>query len=104
MPSLSDTNPLSVTEAMACHKPFVGVRADWWEEYPNYQRAGILAENDPSDLAAALVWFCQNEAARRAMGDHAYQISRHFDIRNIAAEWIGLYSELAERSRLIQAS
>ncbi len=104
MPSLSDTNPLSVTEAMACHKPFVGVRADWWEEYPNHQRAGILAENDPSDLAAALVWFCQNEAARRAMGDHAHQISRHFDIRNIAAEWIGLYSELVERSRLTQAS
>lgn len=104
MPSLSDTNPLSVTEAMACYKPFLGVRADWWEEYPNYQQAGILAENDPSDLAAAILWFCHNEAARREMGAHAYQISRHFDIRNIAAQWIALYSELVERQALTQAS
>ncbi|PJF35631.1 MAG: hypothetical protein CUN49_09570 [Candidatus Thermofonsia Clade 1 bacterium] len=104
MPSLSDTNPLSVTEAMACRKPFLGVRADWWEEYPNYQQAGVLAENNPADLAAAIVWFCQNEAARRQMGECAYQISRHFDIRNVAAEWIDLYNQLVERHTLTQAS
>lgn len=104
MPSLSDTNPLSVTEAMACRKPFLGVRADWWEEYPNYQQAGILTEDDPRDLAAAILWFCRNPEARRVMGDHAYQISRHFDIRNIAAQWIDIYSELVERHALTQAS
>jgi glycosyltransferase involved in cell wall biosynthesis len=104
MPSLSDTNPLSVIEAMACHKPFLGVRADWWEEYPDHQRAGLLAENDAADLAAAILWFCQNSEARRAMGDCAYQISRDFDIRNIAAQWIAIYSELVERHALTQAS
>jgi glycosyltransferase involved in cell wall biosynthesis len=104
MPSLSDTNPLSVTEAMACYKPFLGVRADWWEEYPDHQRAGLLAENNASELAAAMLWFCQNPEARRAMGECAYQISRHFDIRNIAAQWIAIYSELAERHPLTQAS
>ncbi|MFQ3536559.1 MAG: glycosyltransferase [Aggregatilineales bacterium] len=104
MPSISDTNPLSVIEAMACHKPFLGVRADWWEEYPNHEQAGLLVHNDPFDLAAAIVWFCQNEGARRQMGACAHQISRHFDIRSIAAQWIALYSELSERRRLTQAS
>ncbi|MCS6872550.1 MAG: glycosyltransferase [Anaerolineae bacterium] len=102
--SLSEVHPISVIEAMACRKPFLGVRADWWEEYPNHWQAGILTENDPFDLAAAIQWFCKNEEARRVMGDHAYQISRHFDIRNIATQWIELYSQLAERHALTQAS
>jgi glycosyltransferase involved in cell wall biosynthesis len=103
-PSISEASPISVIEAMACRKPFLGVRAEWWEEYPNYQQAGRLAKNDPADLAAAILWFCQNPEARRAMGDCAHQISRHFDIRSIAAQWIAIYSELAEQHALTQAS
>jgi len=103
-PSISEASPISVIEAMACRKPFLGVRAEWWEEYPNYQQAGRLARNDPADLAAAILWFCQNPEARRAMGDCAYQISRHFDIRSIAAQWIAIYSELVEQHALTQAS
>ena len=103
-PSVSETNPLSVIEAMACSKPFLGVRADWWDEYPNHQQAGILAEDNPADLAAAIGWFCQQEGARRAMGAQAYQISRHFDVRAVAAQWLEIYRTLGEQYALIQAS
>ncbi len=103
-PSVSEVNPISVIEAIACSKPFLGVRADWWDEYPNHQQAGILAENNPADLAAAISWFCQQEGARRAMGVHAHQISCHFDVRQVAAQWIEIYRTLGEQYALIQAS
>ncbi len=103
-PSISETNPLSVIEALACSKPFLGVRADWWDEYPNHQQAGILAENNPADLAAAISWFCQQEGARREMGVHAHRISCHFDVRQVAAQWIEIYRTLGEQYALIQAS
>jgi glycosyltransferase involved in cell wall biosynthesis len=97
--SLSEVNPLSVVEAMACGKPFVGLRAAWWEEYPDYQQAGVLTAHNQQDLSEAIRRLCQDKAARAQMGACAKQISYRFDSRHITAQWIEIYRSTCEAYR-----
>ena len=94
--SLSEVNPLSVVEAMACGKPFIGLQAAWWEEYPGYQTAGVLTAHNAHDLSAAIRRLCQDKAILAEMGACAKRISYQFDSRNITAQWIEIYRATCE--------
>lgn len=93
--SISETNPLSVTEALASAKPFIGWDAPWWHEYPNHERAGLLAST-PTELVTNIQFMVENPAQRLAMGQAAKQISRAFDSRSFTARWISIYEGVAQ--------
>lgn len=98
-PSLSEVNPVSVIEALACGKPYVGVKAAWWNEFqpdpPNgLPSAGLLAE-DADHLAQLIEDLCRNPAKRAGMSAAAKRLSRRFDIRDITAQWIEIYACIA---------
>src|SRR5262249_47536645 len=53
-PSLTEVNPLSVIEAMAAGKPFLGLQSSWWNEFGEYERAGILTAPDTTSYVAGI--------------------------------------------------
>lgn len=93
--SLSETNCISVIEGMACGLPYLGVRADWWEDFTVGNQAGIITPRDAGALAAAIRNLCDDEQLRRRLAANTRPLSRKFDIRAITAQWLELYRELA---------
>jgi len=101
--SQSETNPLSVIEAMACGKPYIALKALWWDGFtkiPQVGSAGLLTEHDPQALANAIQQLADNPTLRAEMGAAARQLSHHFDIRNVTEQWIALYAEAIERMNM----
>jgi glycosyltransferase involved in cell wall biosynthesis len=90
-PSLTEVNPLSVIEAMAAGKPFLGLQSPWWDEFAEHERAGILTAHDTSSLVAGILHLCTDRAARLDMGIQAKRISHQFDIRTVTAQWLEIY-------------
>jgi 1,2-diacylglycerol 3-alpha-glucosyltransferase len=93
-PSLSEVNPVSVIEALACAKPYVGLQAAWWDEFAG-ERAGVLC-NDVADLREAILGLSRNRDLRRELGQRAQDLSQQFDIRVITARWVELYGRVLE--------
>ena len=103
--SFSEVNPVSVIEAMACGKPYLGLCAAWWDEFSdesNPEPAGILTEDDPRELAAAIQRLCADRSLHERMGARAKCLSRRFDIRVVTAQWIEIYREVIELNHRTQ--
>lgn len=97
--SLSEVNPVSVIEALASGKPYMGLQAGWWDEFSadhGQMPAGVLARDEEA-LAHNIVELCRNEGLRREMGDAARKLSRRFDIRVITSQWLEMYQEAIMR-------
>ena len=96
-PSLSEVNPVSVIEALASSKPYLGMQAAWWDEFSVASHNGTpppgwLARDD-ADLTQAVIDMSGNVPKRRAMAVEARKLSHRFDIRHITAQWIEIYRE-----------
>lgn len=97
-PSLSEVNPLSVIEAMAAGKPFLGLQSPWWDEFADRDRAGILTDHDTPSLVAGIMRLCADRTVRLEMGLQAKFISHQFDIHTVTAQWLEIYeAALAKR-------
>jgi glycosyltransferase involved in cell wall biosynthesis len=97
--SFSEVNPVSVIEAMACGKPYLGLQAAWWDEFADDtdpEPAGILTRNDPLELAAAIQRLCADHTLHERMGARARCLSRRFDIRVVTSQWLEVYREIVE--------
>lgn len=99
-PSLSEVNPISVIEALACGKPFLGLKAAWWDEFHleslnGKPPPGLLA-GDQHVLKQMIVALCSNRAKRADMSRAAKQLSHRFDIRDVTAQWIEIYRRVMQ--------
>jgi glycosyltransferase involved in cell wall biosynthesis len=97
--SFSEVNPVSVIEALACGKPYLGLHAAWWDEFADEsdtEPAGILTRNDPRELAAAIQRLCESRDLCERMGARAKCLSRRFDIRVVTSQWLEIYREIVE--------
>ena len=95
-PSLSETNSLSVIEALSCSKPFLGLQSAWWDEFAAEKPAGLLSEHAPSTLAKSIQQLAASTELRAEYGAHAKAISEQFDIKTVTTRWLDLYHDVAE--------
>lgn len=91
--STSEVNPISVIEAMACCKPYVGLACEWWNEFTSEQNGGLLAET-PETIGQTIKQMCDNPGLRRELGERAKAVSQQFDIRTVTARWIEVYQDV----------
>ncbi len=96
-PSLSEVNPVSVIEALASGKPYLGMKAAWWDEFGVVSHNGTAPPGwlagDEGELAQAIIALCNNGSRRREMAVEAKKLSHRFDIRDITSQWIEIYEE-----------
>lgn len=118
--SLSEVNPVSVIEALAAGKPYLGLDAAWWDEFaepahqpahqPAYKpayapnqdtqpttrpsvktRFGGWLANTIADLSQWIRRLCEQPNLILAKTGQARQLSTRFDIHEITARWVELY-------------
>lgn len=97
--SISETQGMVLTEAMAAGKPVVALDASGVREVVVDQVNGrLLAEADAAGFAAALQWVAQQSpAGMRALEDAARETAARFSMPVTAARALDCYEELLQR-------
>ncbi len=92
--SLSEVQPLSVTEAMAARTPLIAVASDWNRDIVRHGENGLLARNDPRDFGAKLTQALNDETARKAMAAAASRQAQQYAIKPASQRLIEVYQTL----------
>jgi glycosyltransferase involved in cell wall biosynthesis len=91
--SFQDACPLSVLEAMHAGKPLVVSRAAGIPEVIDDGSTGLLVNDDPEQIAEAIVRLLKQPEHARAMGLRAQQVAAsRFSWERVAAEFERLYA------------
>jgi alpha-maltose-1-phosphate synthase len=90
LPTLGDTNPWSILEAMACGTPVVSTRIGGIPDMLEDGRAGVLVDHsDRRALGEALDGLLADDARRTELGGRARaRCERHYDARHQAARLV----------------
>ncbi len=89
--SLSETQPLAYTEAMACGKPVVALAAPGAQDMILPGKNGLLAEGGPEALAEQIASLVEDTARREEMGAFAREWVRQFDVARVAERLEAIY-------------
>ncbi len=95
--SLSEVNPVTVIEALAAGRPYLGLNAPWWCEFAHMPAAGWLADST-AQLSAMMRDIAAQPEARRVASRAAQLLSRRFDIRDTSAAWAQAYQDVIIRN------
>lgn len=91
-PSLCDSFPLAIIEAMAAGKPIVATRTGGTAEIIDDNETGILIEPyDAQSLSNAIISLLGNEMRRKELAQKARIKAQHFDINKIVRQLENLY-------------
>jgi glycosyltransferase involved in cell wall biosynthesis len=90
---------LAILEAMAAGVPVVAVRFGGVDELVEHAVTGLLCDNRPEDVAAALVQLCDDAEMANGMGDKARRRARQlYSRRRMAQSLARLYESLESPS------
>lgn len=94
LPSLFDSFPIAVLEAMAAALPVVATRVGGVPDVVADGQTGLLvAPGDPHGLADGLRQLADDPAARRAMGERGQERARTFSWDDVLTRIQGVYDE-----------
>lgn len=98
-PSVSDSLPVAILEAMAMELPVVATRVGGIAEAVTGGETGILADfGDVDALAEGIMKLAGNDRLRMSMGKAGRErVVREFCISREVQEWTALYQRLARR-------
>ncbi len=99
--STSETQSLTLMQAMACGLPVVGVRAKALPEYINVENGFIVEPGDYEGLAEKIVFLLKNSKQRELLGRGALEHSRKYSASRITDEWERIYRETLGNKRHI---
>ena len=104
--SMSETQPLAYTEAMAVGTPVVAVRAPGAQDMIEHGHNGLLT--DPAGgaqaLAQAIEELARDPGKRAELGVNAHQWVRRYDVKAATQRLIGLYERAIEQSAAVRRS
>lgn len=92
--STSETQSMSLIQAMASGLPAVGVKARALPEYINDQNGFLVEPNDCRAFAEKLIILLENSILRKKLGQNASAFAQKFSISNIAKEWERIYNNV----------
>ncbi len=97
--SLSETQPLAYTEAMACRKPLVAVRAPGAEDMVEHEKTGLLVEHKdgPQGMAQTLRRVLEDKQLRERLGNNAHRWVQQFDLPRVTDRLLEIYQLARER-------
>jgi glycosyltransferase involved in cell wall biosynthesis len=97
--TLQDACPISILEAMHAGKPIVASRTGGIPETIEHGVNGLLVENDPHDIASAIIDLLDHPDRARTLGARAQQIAQQrFTWGRVASDFEAIYG-LASRHR-----
>lgn len=97
--STSETQSLTLMQAMACGLPAVAVNARALPEYVNKKNGYIVKVGDKKALAEKFVLLLANSELHKNLGRGAAESVNQFSAPNIAKQWEKLYGKVIEDYR-----
>ena len=93
--SLSETQPLAYTEAMAAGTPVVAMKAPGAEDMIEDGINGLLADEEAgaSGLAEVVLGLAQDPARRAEIGHRAQEWVKQFDVDHVTQRLLGIYEQ-----------
>lgn len=95
--STSETQSLTLMQALACGRPVVGVRAKALPEYINPDNGFLVEPGDYKALAEKIISLLENPKQREILGRGALEYSKKFSASRITDEWERIYRETLGR-------
>jgi glycosyltransferase involved in cell wall biosynthesis len=90
--TLQDACPISILEAMHAGKPIVASRTGGIPETIQHEVNGLLVDNDPPGIAAALIDLLENPDKANALGARALETARsRFTWQRVADDFATIY-------------
>ena len=99
--SASETQGMTLLQAMACGLPVVGARALSLPEYINDQNGFLVERGDHAALAERMIFLLKNPEIKKELGKGGLDYSEQFSANRIADEWEKIYRQVIERKRRI---
>jgi glycosyltransferase involved in cell wall biosynthesis len=99
--SLSETQPLAYTEAMAAGKPVVAVQAPGAQDMIEPGKNGLLSppEAGPEALSEQIMRLVEDPEKRREMGEYARRWVWQFDVAKVAERLEKIYRQAQENAQ-----
>ena len=97
--SLTEVQPLVITEAMASRTPVVAVRAQGSVDAIRDGENGLLAQVSKSDLASKTIELVLDEPRRRRMGAKAQEFSKRYSAPKMAQRLVAVYESVLDGRR-----
>jgi len=95
--SVSEMYPLVVVEACAAGLPVVGVRSPGVGEIVTHDRSGLLAAENASELASAMLTIASDAGRAERLRHGALQVAGEHDIGASTKRLVAVYERLRER-------
>jgi 1,2-diacylglycerol 3-alpha-glucosyltransferase len=90
--SSNEVGPLTAIEAQLCGTPVVAYRAPGFEDRVETGRTGLLAENRPGELAAAMIGLLEDPVRAERMGADAQHSARlRYDSGRVVRQLLAVY-------------
>ena len=93
LPSIYETFPMTVLEAMACGTPIILSEKCGFSEVER-NKAGLVVNPSPIDIEKALTKTLTDEKLQRTCRENCKRTIKQFDLDNIISKMERIYSEL----------
>jgi glycosyltransferase involved in cell wall biosynthesis len=100
LPLTQSTANNSLLEGIACGLPVISTNLPAVQAYLSGKEAILVKENDPKELAEAILYLINHPTEREIMSQEARKRALELDWRNIAREYEAVYSEMVGQERL----
>ena len=95
LPSLWESMPKTLLEAMSCGLPVIGTATDGTREVIKHGKNGILCDTDSNSIREAIITLMGDEELKQRLGVNARKtIEERFSLEKLADKELELYWQL----------